>query len=153
MTVAGMLYYPPPEHTTDTSTFREPRKPGRPRKSDGNDSDMQMRQSQVCCCYKVVAFSLAVCLSFCPPACLSVCPSACLSVCLSASLAVSLCLSVCLCLSVFFLSVCLLCLPTCLSVCLCVCLPFCPSVASFVLPCSSAPCWLLAREMSLRLHP
>lgn len=43
-----MLYYPPPERTTDVNMVREPRKPGRPRKSDGNDSDMQMRMSQVC---------------------------------------------------------------------------------------------------------
>ena len=63
---AGMLYYPPPEHTID---IREPRKPGRPRKSDGLDSDMHMRVSQVClshtplsaCCTALFLMSVHLC--------------------------------------------------------------------------------------------
>ena len=39
---AGMLYYPPPEHTTEQSAGI-PRRPGRPRKHDAMDPDMQMR--------------------------------------------------------------------------------------------------------------
>lgn len=40
----GMLYYPPPEHTTDMSNGSIPRRPGRPRKPENsNDADMLMR--------------------------------------------------------------------------------------------------------------
>ena len=44
-----MLYYPPPEHTTDLLSHGSvPRRPGRPRKSENvsvNEADMQMRVS------------------------------------------------------------------------------------------------------------
>ncbi|KAL3135973.1 hypothetical protein ABBQ32_007015 [Trebouxia sp. C0010 RCD-2024] len=43
----GMLYYPPPEHTVDMGTVREPRRLGRPKKSDTIDSETQLRLNQV----------------------------------------------------------------------------------------------------------
>lgn len=39
-----MLYFPPPEHTADpTLVMMNPRRPGRPRKAEGQDQDMAAR--------------------------------------------------------------------------------------------------------------
>ncbi len=55
-----MLYYPPPEHTTDMSNGSIPRRPGRPRKPENsNDADMLMRVSNLIC-LAAITFLLVV---------------------------------------------------------------------------------------------
>jgi len=61
-----MLYYPPPEHTTDMSNGSIPRRPGRPRKPENsNDADMLMRVSNLICLAAVFFFFFFFFFFFC----------------------------------------------------------------------------------------